>query len=135
MSCQHRDDGRGRCIDCGEFLDEDTPLRIIDLKVPGQPTLSFPLAIDWELFDELAADLGLSPGQLIERAVDEYLVREFEPGDRPASEVLGGPPEWTPDRDDHVEVPCVDGTDSHKWVTSDEDENICYCEICGCREY
>jgi hypothetical protein len=33
--CQHRDDGRGRCIDCGEFLDEpDIPLRTVEQVAP-----------------------------------------------------------------------------------------------------
>jgi hypothetical protein len=37
--------------------------------------------------------------------------------------------------DDEVAVPCVDGTENHEWVISDEDENICYCSRCGCLEY
>lgn len=32
------------------------------------------------------------------------------------------------------EVPCND-TGHHKWVISDENENHCYCEKCGCSEY
>ena len=32
-------------------------------------------------------------------------------------------------------VPCVDGTESHEWVVSDENENVCYCSRCGCMEY
>ena len=37
--------------------------------------------------------------------------------------------------DDEVQVPCVDNTENHIWVVSDEDENICYCERCGTLEY
>lgn len=32
------------------------------------------------------------------------------------------------------EVPCIDNK-HHKWVVSDENENICYCERCGTPEY
>ena len=32
------------------------------------------------------------------------------------------------------EVPCSD-IEGHVWVTSDENENDCYCEKCGTREY
>lgn len=67
--CRHRDDGRGRCVDCGAFL--------------------------------------------------------------PTAEGS----HWAPERDDHIEVPCIDGKESHVWVVSDENENICYCERCGCHEY
>ena len=34
-----------------------------------------------------------------------------------------------------VEVPCIDGTENHQWVISDDDENVCYCCRCGCCEY
>lgn len=37
--------------------------------------------------------------------------------------------------DEDPEVPCVDGTEQHEWVTSDEDENYCYCSRCGSGEY
>jgi hypothetical protein len=37
--------------------------------------------------------------------------------------------------DEPPEVPCVDGTERHVWVVSDENENVCYCERCGCPEY
>lgn len=37
--------------------------------------------------------------------------------------------------DAEVIVPCIDKTENHKWVVSDENENICYCERCGCMEY
>lgn len=40
-----------------------------------------------------------------------------------------------PDESDEVIVPCIDGTENHKWVVSDENEDICYCEHCGCMEY
>lgn len=30
--------------------------------------------------------------------------------------------------------PCID-QHGHKFVVSDDDENICYCERCGCGEY
>lgn len=36
---------------------------------------------------------------------------------------------------DEVCVPCIDGTEAHEWIVSDEDENICYCTRCGCMEY
>jgi hypothetical protein len=32
------------------------------------------------------------------------------------------------------EVPCID-THGHSWTVSDEDDNICYCNKCGCSEY
>lgn len=32
------------------------------------------------------------------------------------------------------EVPCID-VKHHAWVVSDENENVCYCEKCGCAEY
>ena len=31
-------------------------------------------------------------------------------------------------------VPCLDGTDHHKWVV-DDSAKFSYCEICGCHEY
>jgi hypothetical protein len=34
-----------------------------------------------------------------------------------------------------TEVACVDGTENHEWVVSDEDENVCYCSRCGTCEY
>jgi hypothetical protein len=37
--------------------------------------------------------------------------------------------------DAEIVVPCMDGTENHKFVVSDENENICYCERCGCIEY
>jgi hypothetical protein len=37
--------------------------------------------------------------------------------------------------DAEIVVPCVDGTENHKFVISDENENVCYCERCGCVEY
>jgi hypothetical protein len=39
------------------------------------------------------------------------------------------------DVDAEIIVPCVDGTENHKFVVSDENENVCYCERCGCIEY
>lgn len=39
------------------------------------------------------------------------------------------------DSDAEIAVPCSDGTENHLWVVSDEDENDCYCERCGSREY
>jgi hypothetical protein len=38
------------------------------------------------------------------------------------------------DDDDPAEIECDDPR-GHKWVVSDENENICYCERCGCGEY
>jgi hypothetical protein len=32
------------------------------------------------------------------------------------------------------EVACVD-PEHHVWAVSDEDDNYCYCERCGCVEY
>lgn len=32
------------------------------------------------------------------------------------------------------EAPCID-IKHHKWVISDENDNVCYCEKCGCPEY
>jgi hypothetical protein len=37
--------------------------------------------------------------------------------------------------DAEIVVPCMDGTENHKFVVSDENENVCYCERCGCMEY
>jgi hypothetical protein len=37
--------------------------------------------------------------------------------------------------DAEIVVPCMDGTENHKFVVSDENENVCYCERCGCIEY
>jgi hypothetical protein len=37
--------------------------------------------------------------------------------------------------DVEIVVPCVDGTENHKFVVSEENENVCYCERCGCIEY
>ena len=39
------------------------------------------------------------------------------------------------DEGNEVLVPCVDKTENHEWVVSDENENICYCSRCGCCEY
>lgn len=38
------------------------------------------------------------------------------------------------DFDEEDEVPCID-KQGHIFVVSDENENICYCERCGCLEY
>ena len=38
------------------------------------------------------------------------------------------------DGEDPEEVPCIDKA-GHEWVVSDENENVCYCEKCGCMEY
>jgi hypothetical protein len=32
------------------------------------------------------------------------------------------------------DMPCLSKS-GHKWVVSDESENVCYCENCGCLEY
>ena len=32
------------------------------------------------------------------------------------------------------DVPCLDG-EGHSWVTSDENENVSYCQKCGHPEY
>ena len=32
------------------------------------------------------------------------------------------------------EIPCV-SMDHHRWVVSDEDDNVVYCKRCGCAEY
>jgi len=39
------------------------------------------------------------------------------------------------EEDEDVAVPCVDGTENHNWVRNDEDEDDCYCDRCGAREY
>lgn len=36
--------------------------------------------------------------------------------------------------DEDGEVICSD-PGGHSWVISDENENVCYCENCGCYEY
>lgn len=36
--------------------------------------------------------------------------------------------------EENGDIPCVDQA-GHKWVVSDEDDNVCYCEKCGCSEY
>ena len=35
---------------------------------------------------------------------------------------------------EHGDVPCTDPA-GHVWAVSDENENYCYCEKCGCVEY
>jgi fructose-1,6-bisphosphatase len=37
--------------------------------------------------------------------------------------------------DAEIVIPCMDGTENHKFVVSEENENVCYCERCGCIEY
>ena len=36
---------------------------------------------------------------------------------------------------DEPDVACIDGTERHDWIVSDEDENVVYCSRCGCSEY
>jgi len=36
---------------------------------------------------------------------------------------------------DYVEVPCIDGTENHEWVISDENDSVSYCSRCGVPEY
>ena len=36
---------------------------------------------------------------------------------------------------DEIAVPCIDGTENHRWAMSDDNENVCYCSRCGCCEY
>lgn len=36
--------------------------------------------------------------------------------------------------EENGEVPCIDAR-HHHWVCSDENENVCYCDKCGCGEY
>jgi hypothetical protein len=73
-----------------------------------------------EVADDEAA--GKAAIEMIETAGRLY------PGDRIVIE----------ERDDDeppVEVPCIDGRDSHEWVVSDENENVCYCSRCGVPEF
>lgn len=42
--------------------------------------------------------------------------------------------QWRCEAHVNGDIPCVDA-DGHIWVVNDEDENICYCEKCGCYEY
>lgn len=79
---------------------------------------------------------------VVDGAIDE-LIRRYTPAlPRPIGDVCPGC-----GRDDHApsldwkciasadgEIPCIDSR-GHSWVVSDENENICYCDKCGCMEY
>lgn len=45
------------------------------------------------------------------------------------------PDQYDPGFDDDNSEPRCSDPRGHKFVISDEDENYCYCERCGCIEY
>lgn len=51
--------------------------------------------------------------------------------DRMAEDQLDHPEE----DEDYDDGPRCTDSRGHKWVVSDENENYCYCERCGCCEY
>lgn len=64
----------------------------------------------------------LSPG---ERSYGAYVERHYTQAEYDA---------YQEECCEHGDVPCSDPA-GHVWVVSDEDENYCYCEKCGCCEY
>lgn len=65
----------------------------------------------------LAAAVKVSQYATVEREWTETELREYE------EECY-----------ENGDVPCTDPA-GHVWAVSDEDENYCYCEKCGCVEY